>query len=118
MNRENRRCEFRLQEAATLFVELRAASADGGEPAEILVCSGVDLSANGLQLHLDRPLPTGRILRLGATPGGGQPTLYVVGEVRWGRHEQHGWTLGLALFDSEGTDIVAWKKFVAELLTL
>lgn len=117
MTLRNRRCEARLNNRAAVFIELRAASADGATPAEIVVCAGVDLSANGLQIRVDRPLPTGRILRLGADPGGGQPPMYVVGEVRWGRQEDGNWAIGFALFDSAGTDIVAWKKFVASRLS-
>ncbi|MFP5440266.1 MAG: PilZ domain-containing protein [Gammaproteobacteria bacterium] len=117
MTPNNRRSESRLNDAATVFVEMRAASADGKTPAEIVVCGSVDFSANGLQIHVDRPLPTGRILRLGTDPGGGQPPMYVVGEVRWGRQENGHWAIGLALFDSDGTDIVAWKKFVAARLS-
>lgn len=116
MTPHNRRSELRLNDTATIFVEMRAASADGATPAEIVVCGSVDLSANGLQIHVDRPLPTGRILRLGANPGDGQPPMYVVGEVRWGRQADDHWAIGLALFDSDGTDIVAWKKFVATRL--
>ncbi len=116
MNIDNRRSEFRLQETTMLFVELRSDDHGSSTPAEILICSGIDLSSNGLQLHLDRPLPAGRILRLGAAPAKEQPAMYVVGEVRWSRHENHGWTVGIALFESDGTDIIAWKKFVAERL--
>lgn len=117
MNSNNRRSEVRLDDSAAIFVEVRAASADGIVPAEIVACYGVDLSANGLQIRLDRPLPTGHILRLGADPGGGAPTMYVVGEVRWGRHEGGIWSIGFALFESEGTDILAWKEFIAGRLS-
>lgn len=113
----DRRREYRLLNPATVFVELRAASPDGAEPAEVVACAGLDLSASGLQLHLDRPLPPGRILRLGANPGPGSDVLYVVGEVRWSRPEAGGHVAGVALFESEDTDIVAWKRAVAARLS-
>lgn len=112
----NRRSEFRLNDRAALFVEVRAASPDGSTPAEILACSGLDMSANGLQLQVDRPLPAGAILRLGADMGQDQPAMYVVGEVRWCRPEGDGYAIGFLLFDSDGTDIVAWKQFIASRL--
>lgn len=116
MNTDNRRSELRVNDRAALFVEVRAASPDGNQPAEIVACSGLDLSANGLQLQVDRALPVGAILRLGADLGPGQPPLYVVGEVRWCRAEHGGHSIGFLLFDSDGTDIVAWKHFIADRL--
>lgn len=113
---DNRRSEFRLPDSAIVFVEVRAASPDGSQPAEIVACDGIDLSANGLQVQLDRALAVGSILRLGARPGADAPAMHVVGEVRWVRPWQAGWSIGFALFDSEGTDIVAWKQFVAARL--
>lgn len=110
---DNRRRDLRLPGAATLFIELRAACPDGSHPAEILACLGQDLSAGGLQLLLDRPLVVGSILRIGADFGGGMPPLYVVAEVRWSRPAGDAHAAGLALFDSAGTDIVAWKRLVA-----
>lgn len=116
MEHDNRRRDFRLPGQATLFVELRAACPDGSHPAEIVACSGLDLSANGLQLQLDRPLAVGSILRLGAHFGPQSPPLYVVGEVRWSRPEQQGHAVGFSLFESEGTDIIAWKNLIATRL--
>lgn len=111
----NRRTELRLTGRVAVFVETRAASPDGSSPAEVLACSGIDLSAGGLQLRLDRQLPVGSILRLGADLRE-HGTFYVVGEVRWSRAEGAGWATGFALFDSDGTDIVAWKELIAARL--
>lgn len=113
----DRRQEYRLADRATVFVEVRSASADGSTPAEILAGSGVDLSANGLQMLLDRPLQAGAILRLGADFGQSSPRLYVIGEVRWSRAESDGFRVGFSLFDSEGSDIVAWKEKIASRLS-
>ncbi|MFZ5756843.1 MAG: PilZ domain-containing protein [Pseudomonadota bacterium] len=117
MKNDNRRSESRLADSAALFVEVRAASPDGSTPAEILACSGVDMSANGLQVQVDRPLPVGAILRLGCDMGRHSPPMYVVGEVRWCREENGGHAIGFLLFDSDGTDIVAWKQFIAARLS-
>ena len=113
MSTDNRRSELRLEESITVFVEVRAANPEEQTPAEILVCSGVDLSANGLQVQLDRPLVVGSILRLGAAPKTGSPVMYVVGEVRWSRVTAQGQAVGFSFFDSDGTDIIAWKQFIA-----
>lgn len=113
----DRRREYRLPGKLGIFVELRAAGIEDGSPAEILACSGLDLSPGGLQLLLDRPLPVGAILRLGADFGQGAVVLNVVGEVRWCRPAAVGYQVGFALFDSEGTDIADWKKQVAARLS-
>lgn len=113
MDDSNRRSEFRVMDRTALFVEVQAASHDGSSAAEILACSGVDMSANGLQVHVDRPLVAGAILRLGADVGRDVPALYVVGEVRWCRPDNGGYAVGFLLFDSDGTDIAQWKRFIA-----
>lgn len=110
---DNRRADMRLGAALAVFVEVRAADPVDGTPAEIVACSGVDLSAGGLQVELDRPLPVGSILRLGADAHGDAPVMYVVGEVRWSRPTGKGYAAGFSFFDSDGTDIIAWKKFIA-----
>lgn len=116
MSTENRRQHLRLDGKIAIFVEVRAASPVDGSPAEIIACSGVDLSAGGLQVEMDRPLPVGSILRLGADARGNVPVMYVVGEVRWCRPAGGGYAAGFSFFDSDGTDIIAWKKFIAARL--
>lgn len=110
---DNRRAHLRLGATLAVFVEVRSADPVDGTPAEIVACSGVDLSAGGLQVELDRELPVGSILRLGADSHGDAPVMYVVGEVRWSRPTPHGYAAGFAFFDSDGTDIIAWKRFIA-----
>lgn len=113
MEPANRRSEVRIEEPVVVFVEVRAGSPDSDAPAEILACRSIDISANGLQALLDRALPVGAILRLGADPSTPDAPMYVVGEVRWVRPSGAGFLVGFAFFDSDGTDIVAWKNYIA-----
>ena len=117
MNNDNggdeRRSETRLDEHVTIFVERLAAEYDNSRPANIVICSSVDISANGLQVRMDQPVPVGSILRLCAQFGGGRKSLYVVGEVKWLREEFGHYCIGFALFESEQTDIIAWKNLIA-----
>ena len=53
MNNNEQRRESRLNNRETVFVELAAASADGTAEEEILVCTSLDLSANGLQIAVN-----------------------------------------------------------------
>lgn len=108
-----RRSEQRLDEGVTIFVERYAAEFDNSRPARIIICKSIDISANGLQVRIDQSIPIGTILRLCAQFRSGRQSLYVVGEVKWERREGDFYCIGFALFDSEQTDIIAWKELIA-----
>lgn len=110
---DNRRSEHRLDERVTIFVERYAAEFDNSRAASIMICDSVDISANGVQVRMDQPLPIGTILRLCAQFSGGRESLYLVGEVKWQREESGQYCIGFALFESEQTDIIAWKELIA-----
>lgn len=112
----DRRGETRLGEHAAIFVERLAAEHDNSLPADIAICSSVDISANGLQVRMDKPVPVGSILRLCAQFRDNRRSLYLVGEVKWVRHESGQYCIGFALFESEQTDIIAWKELIARRL--
>ena len=113
LQNQERRSEERLDESVTIFVERYAAEYDNSRPASIVICKSVDISANGIQVRIDQPIPMGTILRLCAQFRSGRQSLYVVGEVKWQRHENDSYCIGFALFDSEQTDIIAWKELIA-----
>jgi hypothetical protein len=111
-----RRSEHRLDEHVTIFVERYAAEFDNSRAASIMICDSVDISANGVQVRMDQPLPIGTILRLCAQFSGGRESLYLVGEVKWLREEAGQHCIGFELFESEQTDIVVWKELIAAQL--
>lgn len=113
---DERRSESRLDERATIFVERLAADYDGSRPASIVVCRSIDISANGLQVRMDQAVPLGSILRLCAQFRDNRRSLYLVGEVKWIRPEEDRFCIGFNLYDSEQTDIGAWKALVADRL--
>ncbi|HEY3699084.1 MAG TPA: PilZ domain-containing protein [Spongiibacteraceae bacterium] len=112
-----RRSEQRLDEGVTIFVERYAAEFDNSQPASIIVCKSIDISANGLQVRMDESIPLGTILRLCAQFSSGRQSLYVVAEVKWQRQENDSYCIGFALFESEQTDIIAWKELIAGRMT-
>jgi hypothetical protein len=114
----NRRSEQRIDEHVTIFVERYAAEFDNAQAANIMICDSVDISANGVQVRMDQPLPIGTILRLCAQFSGGRASLYLVGEVKWQRAEEGQYCIGFALFESEQTDIIAWKELIAGQLDI
>lgn len=108
----DRRNEMRFDERATVFVELLAADHDFHEPAQVSICSSVDISANGLQIRMDHPVEVGTILRLCAEFPDDREPLYLVGEVKWLRPDGEDYCAGFALFESEQTDIIGWKRLI------
>lgn len=111
-----RRTETRLDQQATIFVELLAADHELPEPPHISICSSIDLSAAGLQVRMNHPAEVGSILRLCAEFTDDRSPLYLVGEVKWQRPDGDGYFVGFALFESEHTDIDQWKQFITSQL--
>lgn len=114
---DERRTETRLHDRATIFVERLAAEYDNSRPANIVICRSVDISTNGLQVRMDEPVPVGSILRLCAQFHDNRQSLYLVGEVKWLREERGQFCIGFSLFESEQTDIMAWKELMVARLS-
>ena len=108
----DKRQEFRLDANETVFIEI---SSDPSEDqATILISRSLDLSANGLQLMLDRPLIHGAIHQIGIQLKQPNTRFSLAAEVMWCRPSGDHHAVGLSLFDSLGTDIQKWKEIVAE----
>lgn len=114
---DERRTETRLTDRATVFVERLAAEYDNSRPASIVICRSIDISANGIQVRMDQPVPVGAILRLCAQFHDNRQSLYLVGEVKWLREDRGQYCIGFNLFESEQTDILAWKELIVERLS-
>jgi hypothetical protein len=115
MNNDQRQ-EFRLNNQLTVIVELD--SSDTGEPT-LVVTKTLDISANGMRVIANEPIATDIILRCCIRDANNDRQFLVVTEVKWCKpHDTEGdYLIGLSLFDSEGTDIVEWKEFIAQCVT-
>lgn len=111
-----RRTETRLFQQATIFIEVCSADFDDEQPAEVIICNSLDISANGIQVEMDKAVPTGSILRLCAEFLSGKDPMYLVGEVKWVAEQDDAFNIGFELFDAEGTDIIEWKNIIASQL--
>ena len=111
-----RRSEMRIDEQATIFVEVLSASFDDDSPSRVVICNSLDISANGIQVAMDEELALNSILRLGVDLGENRDTLYLVGEAKWVRRDGDQYRIGFELYDAENTDIASWKEAVASLL--
>lgn len=114
MTTHNQRQEYRLTTELHVFIELF--SEDSAEPT-IVISHSLDISANGLRVITERELPIGSILRSGVQSSRSSQRFMLITEVKW----QQPWTapgeylVGLALFESEDSDIQSWKEFIAQL---
>ena len=106
------RQEYRLNNQLTVVLEL--GTRDDGEPI-LLVSQSLDISANGLRVIADRSVGGNSILRCCIRHPPTDTQFLLVGEVKWcmPHNEEGDYLIGLSLFESEGTDIVQWKEFIA-----
>lgn len=116
MKNKEQRQEYRLSAQETVFVEVTAADPGSNIPADIIISNSVDISANGLRIIADRHLPVGTILRACVQIKNDNRGFLLVSEVKWSKpHSEEGeFVIGLALFESEGTDIQQWKEVISE----
>lgn len=108
------RQEYRLAKSEAVYIELEAELDD--ELGSILLSRCTDLSANGLQVLVDRALPVGNIYSLSVQLQDPRMSFTLAGEVKWCDGSGGEYRIGIALFESDGTEIIAWKEEVARRL--
>lgn len=115
---DNDRQEARLARAQTIFIEVQSHyPADNGND-KLLICSSVDLSANGIRALVDEPLPVEAIYHLCVELHETAERLFLVAQVKWVKNadDQEGYYIGLSIFESDDTDIERWKQHIADQL--
>lgn len=116
MSNNDQRQEYRLDNQLTVIIELGASA--NGDPI-LVVSKSLDISANGLRVIASEAIATDIILRCCIRDTTSERQFLLVTEVKWCRpHGSEGdYLIGLSLFDSDGTDIVSWKEFIAQNCT-
>ena len=112
------RVETRLDIQETIFIEaIPKKVAETKTDSGVVMCTTLDLSANGLQVAMDQQLEIGNILRLCVDLPDKAP-IFLVAEVKWVRPDESvgGYRTGFLLFDSTDSDITQWKLWVADML--
>lgn len=114
---DERRLETRLGIGVRVLVETESAAPGESGPGELRYGQARDISANGLQLVLDRPLVVGSILAIWVEASEEQ-RFQLTGEVRWVRQFEgtERYLVGFQLLESDDTSILEWKEFLAGLL--
>ncbi|MGK0441057.1 MAG: hypothetical protein ACJA0N_000853 [Pseudohongiellaceae bacterium] len=111
---DDKRSETRLNEEATIFVETYDNTQASGN--KVIICSSLDISANGIQFQMDERAEIGSILRLCAEFHDQQATLQLIGEVKWIVPEDEFFNIGFEIYEAENTDIIGWKQLIAHRL--
>ena len=109
------RIETRVDTETTIFLE--RLNAGRTQDNAVIMCTSLDISANGLQVLVDEEIAAGSILRLCVDLKDDEP-IFLVGEVMWKRFDTDAdaWRLGFLLFEADGSDIQRWKETIATLL--
>jgi hypothetical protein len=97
-----------------LIVFLEVSDEQDHEPT-IVISRSLDISANGLRIITDRELTPGSILRSCIQNQDATQQFTLITEVKWLQPWQNPneFLVGLALFESEDSNIVEWKEFIA-----
>lgn len=117
MKVEEGRQEYRLESGEVVYIELESADPEGGGDAKILVSRCIDISANGFQVVADEPLTPKSIHEVCIQLDRPRCRLHMVAEVMWSRlfeGEDSEYSIGLKLYESQDTDIIEWKRVIAE----
>src|SRR5690606_10109721 len=100
-----------------VLIETYSAAPGADTPPNVVICSTIDMSANGLMICMDEALTPEAIFQLYIESSEPPYRFHLVGEVRWSRPINDGqYRTGFTLYESDGTDINAWKNLVAEML--
>ena len=112
MTNEEQRQEYRLETQLTVFLEL---DDDQGHEPVIVISRSLDISANGLRIITDRELTLGSILRSCVQTHDIATRFMLITEVKWLQPWQNPgeFLVGLALFESEDSNILEWKEYIA-----
>jgi len=109
------RLETRLEIEETIFIEVLS-SGDQSD-GNVIMCTSLDLSANGIQVVVDQDIAISSIMRICIDLPNREP-IFLVAEVVWKQadDETDGYRIGFSLFESDDTNIEEWKLWVAEQL--
>lgn len=112
------RGELRVCKEMAIFVETYSTPTGESRSPNIVVSKTIDVSANGLQIVMDKPAQPGSILQLCIEFTGDPRHFHLIGEVKWvakiGR--EHDYLVGFLLIESDQTDIEIWKYKVAQMI--
>ena len=113
-----KRSELRIAEETVIFVETYSSPQCEARNSSVVISKTVDISANGIQVIMDKPVELGSILQVCVEFRDEPQHYHLTGEVKWvagvGRDKEY--LVGFLLYESEQTDIEAWKHRIASMV--
>lgn len=113
---EQQRSEYRLTDVFTVYLETYAALEGDAQPSTLVITKTVDVSANGIQIVLDDTLPLHSVLQLCLENSEGEAPFILAGEVAWLRPQDTQTLTGFRILESDDTDVIRWKEYIAHCL--
>lgn len=108
----------RIPREEILSIKLIAPPTEFAHKGEPLYCSTVDVSARGMQIHVNHPLPAGQLVDIWIVLLDDRGTFHLTGEVTWLREHKEpegpgNWLAGIALLE-DGEHMEGWKELLQE----
>ncbi len=117
MDAENRRRHERLACGVGLEVQVLSLTQDLNPDDKTVTGAATDVSAGGLSLRVDRPLPVGRTLDLWVRIRHREGTFMLTGEVKWVMRNSEGdYGVGVQLLDRPTDDVRPWLDIIKAAL--
>ncbi len=113
---QDRRQHSRQSRDERVVVQIVSSTRDTLPPGTVVRCSTKDVSANGLRIQLDQPVPEGFLLELWVEVSSHPTKFYLAGEVKWCQELDEGkrYLVGVELKETDTEDFKQWQKVLAE----
>lgn len=113
----NRRRHERVEVAQAIFIEEIKKGPGKKTSGEVIRCETVDVSVQGLKIHVPTELKAGSKLNIAVPQDGWVENLELQGEARWVRPatDGNGFWVGLELQDTSRENMEKWFKTVSLL---
>ena len=109
---QDRRQHSRQPRDERVVVQIVSSTRDTLPPGTVVRCSTKDVSANGLRIQLDQPVPEGFLLELWVEVSNHPTKFYLAGEVKWCREVAKGTRslIGVELKERQTDDFKLWQE--------
>lgn len=113
---QDRRQHSRQPRDERVVVQIVSSTRDTLPPGTVVRCSTKDVSATGLRIQLDQPVPEGFLLELWVEVSNHPTKFYLAGEVKWCQELDEGkrYLVGVHLNEADTDDFKQWQEVLAE----
>jgi Tfp pilus assembly protein PilZ len=113
---QDRRQHSRQPRDERVVVQIVSSTRDTLPPGTVVRCSTKDVSASGLRIQLDQPVPEGFLLELWVEVSNHPTKFYLAGEVKWCQELDEGkrYLVGVELKETDTEDFKQWQEVLAE----